>query len=155
MNYVVHYAVDLRYVAYSMPVNAVDLRCFARGEMEVGGQHLSLQDVKSDAYVVGAVSDHIVPWQASYKATRLVGGNVRYVLAYGGHVARIVNPLGPKARHEVAGKNRPTAEWCASAESRSGSWWEGLDQATTSTAAACTGGIHAAPCLTNQPKCVV
>ena len=52
----------------------------ARGEMEVGGQHLSLQDVKSDAYVVGAMNDHIVPWQASYKATRLLGGNVRYVL---------------------------------------------------------------------------
>ena len=66
-----------------------------------------LQDVRSDAYVVGAVSDHIVPWQASYKATRLVGGNVRYVLAYGGHVAGIVNPPGPKARHEVAGKHAP------------------------------------------------
>ena len=74
----------------------------ARGEMEVGGQHLSLQDVKSDAYVVGAVNDHI----ASYKATRLLGGNVRNVLFNGGHVAGIVNPPGPKARHEVAGKNR-------------------------------------------------
>jgi len=97
----------------------------ARGEMELGGQHLSLQDVKSDAYVVGAVNDHIVPWQASYKATHLLGGNVRYVLSNGGHVAGIVNPPGPKARHEVAGKNRPTAaEWRASAESHSGSWWE-------------------------------
>ena len=95
----------------------------------MGGQHLSLQDVKSNAYVVGAVNDHIVPWQASYKATRLLGGNVRYVLSNGGHVAGIVNPPGPKARHEVAGKNRLTAaEWRASAESRSGSWWEGLDQ---------------------------
>ena len=37
----------------------------ARGEMGVGGQRLSLQDVKSDAYVVGAVNDHIMPWQAS------------------------------------------------------------------------------------------
>ena len=84
----------------------------ARGEMELGGQHLSLQDVKSDAYVVGAVNDHIVPWQASYKATHLLGGNVRYVLSNGGHVAGIVNPPGPKARHEAAGKNRPTAaEW--------------------------------------------
>jgi polyhydroxyalkanoate synthase len=78
----------------------------ARGEMEVGGQHLSLQDVKSDAYVVGAVNDHIVPWQASYEATRLLGGNVRYVLSNGGHVAGIVNPPGPKARHEVAGARR-------------------------------------------------
>ena len=97
----------------------------AKGEMELGGQHLSLQDVKSDAYVVGAVNDHIVPWQASYKATHLLGGNVRYVLSNGGHVAGIVNPPGPKARHEVAGKNPPTAaEWRASAESHSGSWWE-------------------------------
>jgi hypothetical protein len=41
----------------------------------------------------------------------------------------IVNPPGPKARHEVAGKNRPTAaEWRASAESCSGSWWEGLNE---------------------------
>ena len=89
----------------------------ARGEMEVGGQHLSLQVVKSDAYVVGAVNDHIVPWQASCKATRLLGGNVRYVLSNGGHVADIVNPPGPKARHEVAGKNRPTAaEWRVSRE---------------------------------------
>ena len=97
----------------------------AKGEMELGGQHLSLQDVKSDAYVVGAVNDHIVPWQASYKATHLLGGNVRYVLSNGGHVAGIVNPPGPKARHEVARKNPPTAaEWRASAESHSGSWWE-------------------------------
>jgi polyhydroxyalkanoate synthase len=97
----------------------------AKGEMELGGQHLSLQDVKSDAYVVGAVNDHIVPWQASYKATHLLGGNVRYVLSNGGHVAGIVNPPGPKARHEVAGKNRPTAaEWLASAENHNGSWWE-------------------------------
>jgi polyhydroxyalkanoate synthase subunit PhaC len=88
----------------------------ARGEMELGGQH-PLQDVKSDVYVVGAMNDHIVPWQASYKATRMLLGNVRYVLSNGGHVAGIVNPPGPKARHEVAGKNRPTAaEWRVSGE---------------------------------------
>jgi poly[(R)-3-hydroxyalkanoate] polymerase subunit PhaC len=114
----------------------------ARGEMEVGGQHLSLQDVKSDAYVVGAVNDHIVPWQASYKAIRLLGGNVRYVLSNGGHVAGIVNPPVPKARHGVAGQKRPTAaEWRASAESRSGSRWERLDQM----------GREAGRCLTAPP----
>jgi polyhydroxyalkanoate synthase len=50
---------------------------------------------------------------------------VRYVLSNGGHVAGIVNPPGPKARHEAAGKNRPTAaEWRVSTEGHSGSWWE-------------------------------
>ena len=97
----------------------------AQDGMELAGQHLSLQDIKSDTYVVGAVNDHIVPWQASYKATRLLGGTVKYVLTNGGHVAGIVNPPGPKARYEVARKNRPTAaEWRAAAESRTGSWWE-------------------------------
>ena len=97
----------------------------ARGEIELAGQHLSLKDVKCGAYVVGAVNDHIVPWQASYKAIHLLGGNVRYVPSNGGHVAGIVNPPGPRARHEVTSKNRPTAAgWRASAESHSGSWWE-------------------------------
>jgi len=97
----------------------------AKGEMELGGQHLSLQDIKTDTYVVSAVNDHIVPWQAAYQATHLLGGNVRYVLSNGGHIAGIVNPPGPKARYEVARKNGATAaEWRAAAETRSGSWWE-------------------------------
>jgi polyhydroxyalkanoate synthase subunit PhaC len=114
----------------------------AQGEMELGGQHLSLKEVKSDTYVVGAVNDHIVPWQASYKATHLLGGNVRYVLSNGGHVAGIVNPPGPKAKHEVAGKNLPTAaEWRASATTRSGSWWEDW----TEWAGKRAGGLTAPP----------
>ena len=87
------------------------LRCLyvrnelARGEMELAGQHLSLSEVKNDTYVVGAVNDHIVPWHASYQATKLLGGDVRYVLSSGGHVAGIVNPPGPKAWYEAADSN--------------------------------------------------
>jgi polyhydroxyalkanoate synthase subunit PhaC len=76
----------------------------ARGELELGGQH-PLRDVTSDAYVMGAMNDHIVPWQASYKATRLLGGNVGYVLSNGGHLAGIVNPPGP--RHAPAESRSP------------------------------------------------
>ncbi len=73
----------------------------ARGELELAGQQLSLGDIRSDSYVVGAVNDHIVPWTTSYKATRLLGGSVRYVLSNGGHIAGIVNPPGPKAPKTV------------------------------------------------------
>jgi polyhydroxyalkanoate synthase len=107
------------------------LRCLyvrnelARGEMELGGQHLSLSEVKNDTYVVGAVNDHIVPWHASYQATRLLGGDVRYVLSSGGHVAGIVNPPGPKAWYEAADNNpAEAAGWRAAATRQSGSWWE-------------------------------
>jgi polyhydroxyalkanoate synthase len=97
----------------------------ARGELELAGQRLSLADVKTDAYVVGAVNDHIVPWTTSYKATRLLGGHVRYVLTSGGHVAGIVNPPGPKAWHIAGEEYPPTAEaWRATAERKDGSWWE-------------------------------
>jgi polyhydroxyalkanoate synthase subunit PhaC len=98
----------------------------ARGVMELAGQHLSLPDVKSDVYVVGAVNDHIVPWQASYKATALFGGDVRYVLSSGGHIAGIVNPPGPKAWYETAGPPSPATAglWREAATRHSGSWWE-------------------------------
>jgi polyhydroxyalkanoate synthase len=97
----------------------------ARGELELASQQLSLSEVKNDTYVVGAVNDHIVPWPASYQATRLLGGKVRYVLSSGGHIAGIVNPPGPKAWYEVAGHNPETAAgWRADAAKKAGSWWQ-------------------------------
>jgi polyhydroxyalkanoate synthase len=98
----------------------------ARGVMELAGQQLSLPDVKNDVYVVGAVNDHIVPWQASYKATALFGGDVRYVLSSGGHIAGIVNPPGPKAWYEVGEPPSPATAglWREGATRQSGSWWE-------------------------------
>jgi poly[(R)-3-hydroxyalkanoate] polymerase subunit PhaC len=97
----------------------------ARGELELAGRMLSLADVKSDAYVVGAVNDHIVPWPASYQATRLLGGPVRYVLSSGGHIAGIVNPPSPKAWYQV-GDDYPEdpARWRSAAQRHDGSWWE-------------------------------
>ncbi|HEY6313006.1 MAG TPA: alpha/beta fold hydrolase [Streptosporangiaceae bacterium] len=97
----------------------------ARGELELAGQRLSLADVTSDTYVVGAINDHIVPWHGSYKTGGLMGGKVRYVLSSGGHIAGIVNPPGPKAWYEAAEAAGPDAEaWRASASKHRGSWWE-------------------------------
>jgi polyhydroxyalkanoate synthase len=97
----------------------------ARGELELAGQRLSLADVTSDTYVVGAINDHIVPWHGSYKTGGLMGGKVRYVLSSGGHIAGIVNPPGPKAWYEAADYAGADAEaWRASASKHRGSWWE-------------------------------
>ncbi len=112
-------------------MHAFYLRCLyvrnelANGVMELAGRRLSLANVKSDAYVVGAVNDHIVPWTSSYKATHLLGGDVRYVLSSGGHVAGIVNPPGPKAWLETADEYPgDAAQWRRLATHRPGSWWE-------------------------------
>lgn len=97
----------------------------AKGELEISGQRLALSDIKSDTYLVGAINDHIVPWQASYKATQLLPGDARYVLTSGGHIAGIVNPPSPKAWYEVA-EDQPSdaATWRKQASRHSGSWWE-------------------------------
>jgi len=98
----------------------------AKGLMEIKGQRLSLADVSNDVYVVGAINDHIVPWPASYKTTGLMGGDARYVLSSGGHIAGIVNPPGPKPWYEVAKPPNPadSRQWREGAERYSGSWWE-------------------------------
>ncbi len=116
-------------------MHSFDLRCLdlknelARGEMELAGQRLALPEVKNDTYVVGAINDHIVPWPASYQATRLLGGDVRYVLSSGGHIAGIVNPPGPKAWYEVAdGNPADAAGWRDAATRQAGSWWDDWTQ---------------------------
>jgi poly[(R)-3-hydroxyalkanoate] polymerase subunit PhaC len=97
----------------------------AQGKLELAGQVLSLADVKKDAYIVGAINDHIVPWSSSYKGASLLGGSVRYVLSSGGHIAGIVNPPSPKSWYETAEHNPPdAAQWRKGAQRHDGSWWE-------------------------------
>jgi polyhydroxyalkanoate synthase len=97
----------------------------AEGTMELGGQRLDLGAVKPDTYVVSAERDHIVPWRSSYRTTGLLGGDVRYVLVSGGHIAGIVSPPDPKAWVMSSDENPATAEdWRAAATRQSESWWE-------------------------------
>jgi polyhydroxyalkanoate synthase len=97
----------------------------ANGTMELGGQRLYLGAVTQDTYIVAAERDHIVPWRSSYQTTRLLGGDVRYVLVSGGHIAGIVSPPEPKAWVMSCDENPPTAEeWREAATRKSESWWE-------------------------------
>lgn len=110
-----------------------DENLLARGEMALAGRALDLTAVTADTYIVGAINDHIVPWTSSYASQRLLGGDVRFVLSSGGHVAGIVNPPGPKGWWEAlepSGRAKsPTypedpQQWRANATTHSGSWWE-------------------------------
>lgn len=97
----------------------------ARGCFELGGKVLDLDAVKADTYIVGAVNDHIVPWHASYASTGLLGGDTRYVLSSGGHIAGAVNPPSSKAWFETS--EAPTEDpevWRAEATRSAESWWE-------------------------------
>ena len=81
--------------------------------------------IKQDTYVVSAINDHIVLWQAAYVATRLLSAPVRFVLSSGGHIAGIVNPPGPKGWY-MLGEDVPedAEQWRTHATRHEGSWWE-------------------------------
>jgi polyhydroxyalkanoate synthase len=97
----------------------------AKGTMVLGGQRLDLAAVMSDTYIVAAERDHIVPWTSSYESTGLLGGDVRFVLSSGGHIAGVVNPPNPKSWVLTSDANPPSAQqWRDGARRHDESWWE-------------------------------
>ena len=89
------------------------------------GSPVDLSRVDVDAYVIAGIADHLCPWQACYRTTQLLGGDVRFVLSSSGHIASMVNPpANPKARFQVSAANPPDPrDWLKSAGTVPGSWW--------------------------------
>ena len=96
-----------------------------RDRFDLRGTPLDLSEVKNDMYVVGAQTDHLVPWQSAYAATQVYGGNVRFVLSRSGHIQALVNPPdNPKASYFLNPAYPACAEdWLKDAQSQPGSWW--------------------------------
>src|ERR1700736_788917 len=96
------------------------------GKIELLGEKLDLGSIRNDVYAVGAEKDHIVPWQAAWRVTQLVGGNVRFVLASSGHIAGIINPPGGKGTYwvvEPPARFESAEAWRENATKHDGSWW--------------------------------
>jgi polyhydroxyalkanoate synthase subunit PhaC len=98
---------------------------FARGELELAGELIGAGDIRTDTFILAAVEDHIVPWTSSYASTRLLSGDVRFVLSSAGHIAGIVNPPSPKSRYWTNDELPLDPNgWRTGAELHEGSWWE-------------------------------
>jgi polyhydroxyalkanoate synthase len=96
------------------------------GAVSMLGTPLDLSEITADAYVVGGLTDHICPWQATYRSARLLGSkDNRYVLSTSGHIQALVNPPGnPKASYRTGSVDAEDAqEWLDSAEKHADSWW--------------------------------
>ena len=96
------------------------------GKIELYGEKLDLGRIRNDVYAVGAEKDHIVPWQAAWRVTQLVGGNVRFVLASSGHIAGIINPPGGKGTYwavDPLARFKSSETWRKNATKHDGSWW--------------------------------
>lgn len=98
----------------------------ARGELTLAGEPIDLQKVAVDTFVMGARTDHLVPWQACYASTRLFGGPSRFVLSSSGHIQSLVNPPGsPKMTVTTGPEPTLGAEaWLAEATEAPGVWWQ-------------------------------
>jgi len=94
------------------------------GKVHLKGEALDLGRIRMDLYAVGAEKDHIVPWDAAWRITQLMGGRVRFVLASSGHIAGMINPPGGKGTYWTGEGGAETAEqWRKGAERHDGSWW--------------------------------
>ncbi|MBC6440060.1 MAG: class I poly(R)-hydroxyalkanoic acid synthase [Rhodospirillales bacterium] len=97
----------------------------SRGELELDGTPIDLTKIKTPSYLLSTREDHIAPWDSTYKATRIYGGNTRFTLAMSGHVAGVVNPPArDKYGYWTNAKNpADPEEWLAAADKHDGSWW--------------------------------
>ncbi len=95
------------------------------GGISLAGTSIDLRRIRTPTYMLSAADDHIAPWKATYAATGVYSGPVKFVLAASGHIAGVVNP--PSANKYSYWTNRdlpadPDA-WLAGAAQRLGSWW--------------------------------
>jgi polyhydroxyalkanoate synthase len=100
------------------------------GKVRLKGEGLNLGLIGLPIYAVGAEKDHIVPWDAAWRVTQLVAGQVRFVLASSGHIAGMINPPGGHGTYRVSegrATNSPQA-WREAARQVDGSWWTDWSQ---------------------------
>jgi polyhydroxyalkanoate synthase len=97
-----------------------------KGAVEVLDTPIDLAQVDCPSFVVGAVNDHITPWQGCYDTVNLLGGESEFVLSSQGHIQALVNPSGnPKGSYRLNPATPGSAdEWLDDATEHSGSWWD-------------------------------
>jgi polyhydroxyalkanoate synthase len=95
------------------------------GKLEMCGQKVDLGRLDMPVYLLATREDHIVPWQSAYQSTRLLSGNVRFVLGASGHIAGVINPASKNKRsYWVNDDVKIDAEgWLTAASEQKGSWW--------------------------------
>jgi polyhydroxyalkanoate synthase subunit PhaC len=95
------------------------------GRLTMCGASVDLGRIDMPSYVLATQDDHIVPWQAAYRSTQLLGGKTQFVLGASGHIAGVINPAGKNKRSywtDGALGDDPE-QWLASAKPVPGSWW--------------------------------
>lgn len=101
------------------------------GKVHIGGFPIDLGTLSMPTYLYGSREDHIVPWVSAYASTKLLSGDLRFVLGESGHIAGVINPPSKNRRgywayDENLGDqtaSRSAQAWLDGAARHAGSWW--------------------------------
>lgn len=90
------------------------------------GQPIDISNIKIPTYFLSAQEDHIVNWQATYKATDIIKSPLRFVLTGSGHVAGVINHPDANKYFYYINEELPatSTEWLDKATKLNGSWWD-------------------------------
>ena len=96
-----------------------------QGALSINDVPIDLNRVTVPAFVTGGTTDHITPWQACYRTTQILGGDVTYVLSTAGHIQSLINPPTSSKRKFYANPDTPLSaeDWLKDAKQHQGSWW--------------------------------
>lgn len=96
------------------------------GKVTVCGEKVDLGKIDCPTYLFAAKEDHIVFWTSAYQSTRILSGNMRFVLGASGHVAGTVNPAKKDKRSYWTNENlnEDAQSWYEGAAEHPGSWWK-------------------------------
>jgi polyhydroxyalkanoate synthase subunit PhaC len=90
------------------------------------GTPISLRDVDCDMYILAGQTDHICPWRACHRASRLFGGRTEFVMSGSGHVQSLVcPPANFKAKYFTNPRTGTNPDaWLKAATEHKGTWWD-------------------------------
>jgi len=97
------------------------------GALTMLGKPVDVRNIDVPCYFLSATGDHIVPWKTSYEVTKILPGEVEFILTTGGHVSgTIINhPVKNRRKYWLNGDQNEHADgWHESAELVEGSWWD-------------------------------
>ena len=95
------------------------------GGLSLAGSAIDIGRVKIPCYFLSTIEDRMSPWQSSYLAARVLGGQVRFVLGGAGHVTGLVNPPAANRRGYWINTALPGSadDFLGGATRHPGSWW--------------------------------
>lgn len=96
-----------------------------KNALKVCNTPIDLSKIDIPLYIIGTREDHISPCRTTFNTTRLVKGEVEFVLGEAGHVVGAINPPSKnKYGYFINGKlGEGFDNWQKTAKYQKGSWW--------------------------------